>query len=297
MSTKNKIQKFISIIFILALLLSSVHAPGVSAQSQDGLKRQVNAQSGRVSFIGPESGRVLSASRALGTFIRPQDPALALAQRYAPEFGLQNPGRDLSEMKTAQSEAGRITVRYQQEYQGIPVLGGELIVNTNAKGDLYSINGEVSPDPSLQILSPQGTQPDIDSAQATQTALEAMAKWYQVAADEFVASEPELWIFDESHLQPSTRPVELVWRMEVTPKELGMPVRELVLVNAQKGSISLHFNQIDSAWGRETLKGKTNNSVENMPALAGITWYVSTTGDDANDCLTTLTPCHHQWSN
>ena len=35
-------------------------------------------------------------------------------------------------------------VRYQQNYQGIPVMGGELIVNTDENGDLYSMNGEVS---------------------------------------------------------------------------------------------------------------------------------------------------------
>jgi Zn-dependent metalloprotease len=136
-----------------------------------------------------------------------------------------------------------MTVRYQQNYEGIPVLGGELIINTNGSGDLYSINGEISPDISLS------TQPTIDSEQARQTALQAAAKWYQRIPEDFLTSEPELWIYDESLLQPSTRPVELVWRMEVTPKEIGMPVRELVLVNAQRGNISLHFNQIDTAWG------------------------------------------------
>ena len=130
----------------------------------DGLKRQVNAESGRVQFSSaPESGRVLPASKALGTFIRPQDPALALANRYAPEFGIKDPARELSEIKTSHPADGRVTVRDQQNYQGIPVLGvGELIVNTNPEnGDLYSMNGEVSPDLALQISSPQGTQPTI----------------------------------------------------------------------------------------------------------------------------------------
>jgi Zn-dependent metalloprotease len=133
-------------------------------------------------------------------------------------------------------------VRYQQTYQGIPVLGGELIVNTNDRGDLYSMNGEVSPDLSLQ------TQPGIDSAQAAETALQGMAKWYEQSPADFVTTDPELWIFDESLLRPSTRPAELVWRMEVTGREVGLPVRELVLVNARSGTVSLHFNQVDTAW-------------------------------------------------
>jgi Zn-dependent metalloprotease len=155
------------------------------------------------------------------------------------------------------------------------VLGGELIVNTNERGDLYSMNGEVSPNLSLQ------TQPTIDSARAAEIALQAMAKWYQRSPEDFAASEPELWIYDESLLRPSTRPVELVWRMEVIAKDNAMPVRELVLVNAERGGISLHFNQIDTAWDGKK-DNESNTHVENIPALAVATWYAATTGNDNN---------------
>src|SRR6476661_10516644 len=168
MSTHRSRLQFLSSIVILTMLFSGFALPSASAQGKsDGLKRQVNAQSGKVSFIGPESGRSLPASKVLGTgaAIRPQDPAMALAKRFGPEFGLKNPGRDLKEMKKNHSGEGRITARYQQSYQGVPVLGGELIINTNENGDLYSMNGEISPDLSLT------TQPTIDSVQARETAL------------------------------------------------------------------------------------------------------------------------------
>jgi bacillolysin len=243
MVTHRRRSQILSLLVILTMMLSMFRLPSVSAQGKDGLKRQINPQTGKVSFIGPESGRSLSASRALGTFIRPQNPSIALAKRFGPEFGLKNPERDLSELKTNRSDNGQISVRYQQNYQGVPIMGGELIVNTNENGDLYSINGEISAELSVQ------TQPTIDAEQARQTALRAAAKWYQRTVEDFIASEPELWIYDESLLRSSTRPAELVWRIEVTPKDLGIPVRELVLVNAERGSISLHFNQIDHAWG------------------------------------------------
>ncbi len=238
----GKFQKLLTCVVTLTMVFSAFNPINVLAQSGDGLKREKNAQSDRVSFIVPEKGRAVPASQALGLVNRPQDPALALANRYAPEFGLKNPGRDLSQMKTKHSKDGRLTVRYQQNYNGIPVMGGELIVNTNENGDLYSINGEVSPDLSLN------TQPTIDAAQAAQTALQAIAKWNQKSTSDFKTTEPQLWIFDESLLQSSTRPTELVWRMDVSAVNKGMPVRELVLVNAQNGTISLHFNQIDTAW-------------------------------------------------
>jgi Zn-dependent metalloprotease len=245
MFTKYKsVHRFLSFIVILTMTLSGVQPSPVSAQEGDGIQREVNAETGKVSFIGPENGRVLPASEALNRSLgsRPADAALALAKRFAPEFGLANPEQDLSEMKSNSRDDGRLIVRYQQNYEGIPVMGGELIVNTNENGDLYSMNGEVSPDLSLQ------TQPEIDSEQGRESALQAVAKWYQKTPADFVASEPELWIYDESLLHPSTRPIELVWRMEVTSADNNMPVRELVLVNAQKGGISLHFNQIDNAW-------------------------------------------------
>ncbi|HXD08794.1 MAG TPA: M4 family metallopeptidase, partial [Anaerolineales bacterium] len=188
----------------------------------------------------------LSTFRVLGLSLHPQDPARALADRFAPDFGIKDPTRELSAIKTNHAQDGRVIVRYQQNHQGVPVLGGELIVNTNENGDLYSMNGEVSPNLSLR------TQPGIDSDHATQTALQAIAKYYQKTPADFVVTNPELWIFDESLLQPSTRPAELVWRMEVTSKESGMPVRELALVNARTGGLSLHFNQIDNEWADRT---------------------------------------------
>ena len=57
MFTNNSNQKIISILFILAVLLSNIQTPVVSAQTGDGLKHQRNPESGKVSFIGPESGR------------------------------------------------------------------------------------------------------------------------------------------------------------------------------------------------------------------------------------------------
>jgi outer membrane protein assembly factor BamB len=243
MQTKQKFsQVLVAVIVVLTVTVSTFSPSLALGQSGDGLKRQYNAENGRVSFIGPESGHVLSAQKALGTFMRPQDPGMSLAKRFAPEFGIDDPERNLAEMKVSKPGDGRVTVRYQQTYQGIPVMGGELIVNTNEQGDLYSMNGEVSPGLSLQ------TQPEIASDKAQAAALGAVAKWYQGTPVDFVTSEPELWIYDESLLQPSTRPVELVWRMDVTPKNSSLPVHELVLVDARRGSISLHFNQIDTAW-------------------------------------------------
>ena len=240
--TRKFIQRLLTYLFLLSLILSLIQPESASAQTKDGIKRQVDPETGKVNFISSASGRPLPASQALG-FVpdRAADPALAIAQHFGREFGLRDAARELMAMRSDHAESGRVTIRYQQQYQGIPVLAGELIVNTNDQGDFYSMNGEVALD--LSLL----TQPTIGPEQASQIALQAAAKWYRKTTGDFVTSTPTLWIYDGSLLKPSQRPAELVWRMEVTPAASLMPVRELVLVNAQRGSISLHFNQIDAA--------------------------------------------------
>ena len=145
MTAKNTVLKVFSLLVVLAMTLTYVQPPAAQAQGGDGLVREVNAESGKVSFIRPEEGASLPAEKALGpASLMQEDPALALAARYAPEFGLQDAGRNLSIMKSSQDEDGLRTVRFQQSHEGVPVMGGELIVITNANGDLYSMNGEVS---------------------------------------------------------------------------------------------------------------------------------------------------------
>ena len=254
-TTHRIIQKVLTFVVLLSLTISGSSPYIASAQGNDGVNRNINSASGKLSFIGPANGSVLAASEALGSSSLgpPIDPAMALAKRFGPEFGLKNPEGDLTEMRAHRPGNGLVTIRYQQSYQGIPVIGGELIINTNENGDLYSMNGEVSPDLSLS------TQPTIDSEKALQSALQGVAKWYQKTPADFVTSEPELWIFDESLLRKSNRPAELVWRMEVTSADNSILVRELVLINAHRGGISLHFNQIDTAWSSHSSDSSANH--------------------------------------
>jgi Zn-dependent metalloprotease len=325
-TTKNTLKLF-SILAILTILFSNVQPQPVQAQDRDdgarrrvsaqrggdGLERQVNPASGKVNFIVPENGRVLPAKQALGQSIRPQDPGKALANRFGPEFGLTDPYQELAQVEKKQKPDGQVTVKFQQKYENVPVMGGELIVNTNGQGDLYSINGEISPDLSLS------TQAGINAAQAKNAALQGMAEWYDKTPGDFVATDPELWIYDEGLLKASTRPAELTWRMEVTAKDNSMPVRELVLVNAQDGSVSLHFNQVDTAWGQTRQKDDVPPTptpeppqpteppvstdvpdtieplmpVSEAPSAADLTgtWFVAPTGSDTNSCTDPGAPC------
>src|SRR5690349_19410208 len=104
MSTHRRFQIIVSTIFIITILFSGFGFEPAAAQGPDGIERQVNAETGKVSFLGPESGQVLPASAALGKAVRPQDPAMALAKRFGPEFGLGDPERELSAIRSKRAE-------------------------------------------------------------------------------------------------------------------------------------------------------------------------------------------------
>ena len=82
MSMHRTLFHTLSIIVILSMLFSGMVPSPASAQGPDGIERQVNPQTGKVSFLGPESGQVLAAADDLGKSTRPRDPAMALMKRH-----------------------------------------------------------------------------------------------------------------------------------------------------------------------------------------------------------------------
>jgi Zn-dependent metalloprotease len=265
----------ISILVGLTLLFQTGFLSGASAFAQgDGIRRSIHSQTGKLSFLGADPSSPIRMEAAMKVGLSPEARGIAILETYGREFGLKNPQEELRFLSSHETE-GRGTVRYQQVYQGIPIMAGELIVNTNGNGSLLSINGEVSPDMKLD------TRPKLDAEDARQRALAIVSQTYKLAEEELIVSEPELWIFDERLIQNNaTQPVHLVWRMEVTSE--NAPLRELVLVNAQNGKISLHFNQVDTSWTAEPTPVK-NDVIE--PVVASVVNPIAAPSSSVNTSL------------
>jgi DNA-binding beta-propeller fold protein YncE len=222
-------------VFATPQQISNDQFPAVKHEPKHG----TNPETGKVSFIGGEDPIfVPGVSDVKG--LPPHERGLGMANAYSKEFGLKNPSQELKLLKSEQDSNGKDVVHYQQMYKGVPVIAGEMIVNMNANGELLSISGEVSSDLTLD------TKPAIKAQEALKIALNEIAKLHNIDEKALTSTDPELWIFDESLMTASTRPVELVWRMEVTAKDAPRPIREMVLVNARTGNISFHLNQVDA---------------------------------------------------
>ncbi|MCI0711783.1 MAG: M4 family metallopeptidase, partial [Chloroflexi bacterium] len=233
---------------VLALLLAVVGVIGITpilaseqyqsstgvAQGDNGL-RAFNDQTGALNYINFGGNSGLRASNAT--------EATAIINNYTRQFGLAA-GSQMGLNRTMQTRSRSFYYRFQQKFNGIPVLAGEMILAVDPKGNVAAISGEVAQD-----LSNVATSPQITGAAATQSALNYVARASGLSASAFTATQPQLAIYDASLISPFTDPPMLVYELEVQAP--GAPFNYLVLVNADTGGVTLGFNQIDTHWQGE----------------------------------------------
>jgi Zn-dependent metalloprotease len=218
-----------------------------------------HAYNGKVRFVGTKAGKPLPRPAGLAADAPPETAARTFLAEYGALFGLRDQAQELAILRQQEVEGGRAFVRFQQVYQGVPVLGGELIVQLDPDRNVVSANGELLPSTNLPTTD-LPIQPTVEAEAAAQTALTLVAKAYNLAPENLSASTPTLWLYDPRLLgAPGPQITTLVWRTEVRVKELA-PVRELVLVDAQTGHVSLHFNQVDAAKYRKVYDNNNNRN-------------------------------------
>ena len=102
-------------------------------------------------------------------------------------------------------------VRYQQVYNKISCYGGRVDREHEIRWESAFDQWWVSP--CLKVE----TQPKVNAEMASQMALRAIAKEYNLKTTDLTISKPELSIFDERLIQDNAiQAAHLVWRMEVT---------------------------------------------------------------------------------
>jgi Zn-dependent metalloprotease len=271
----------------MLLQLSQAFAAASLAQLQaDGARLVTNAQTGVIRFVGFD-GQTLSATGA--------DPAIqrlpaqaAAAQHlanYGKLFGLSDPARETSVKKHVDEASGRSVTRYQQNYQGIPVIGGELIVNQTDQKQLSSISGKVSPNLKLD------TTAKISQQQAADSAVLAVAKWYSLAAEQIATPKATLSVYDSRLISPFAEPVALVWQMEVRTKTI-LPIREFIAINANTGTIVLHFNQVPHAKNRLTYDAHSTDPTDPANPAGVIATFVCGEGNSTCNGITDAVFAH-----
>ncbi len=188
-------------------------------------------------------GRPLPRPSGLPSSARPAEVALRVASDHATELGLG--AGDLAAAATAPTAAGGSVVRLQQHVGGVPVMGGEVVVDLDPSGATRSASSDLLPGP-----APATTTPTISSAQAATTAVGVSRKALRARpAPMLVASAPVLVIFDPRvYGAPGVPRATLVWRSTVT-SPVDAELRRTVLVDATTGGVVLNLDQTEHAQG------------------------------------------------
>jgi bacillolysin len=256
---KQSVVKAFSLLTLFSLVVSAFGPGAGVATAQEGEPptpppqeespeaRALEALGAIITYDASGDARFISFEEPDKTIPRPDavspdtsrpDAAREFLATYGAVFGLTDANSNLLVKEETTAPKGSY-VHFQQTFQGIPVFGGELIVQLDSNNNIRSANGEVTSDISVS------TSPTIDGGTAAQTAIEAVAKWYATDSSRLTTTPPELWVYDPSLVGTGDDgPIQLAWRLEVSAIDLA-PIRELVLVDAHLGSIALHFSQID----------------------------------------------------
>jgi bacillolysin len=160
-----------------------------------------------------------------------QEKASYFLQQNKSFFEVQDPRTQLKVKERTVSETGANFIRYEQEYQGIPIYGSEAIVEVQQR-DITSVTAAYSPDLEINV------QPALRSLQAEEIALNALDD-----PNGQILSPTRLVIYDANLFgESSTTIPKLAWDVIV-----GSTVDIRIvsyLVDAQMGTILLSLEEV-----------------------------------------------------
>ena len=242
---------------------AAVVTPMAARDTGDGTNHIVSADEAR--RVGRPAGVAAGAPAAT--------VARAFATQQAGALGLRG---ELAARRSARTAAGTSVVSFDQEFSGVPVIGGQVVVEVGADGTPHGALSET-----LTTAAPS-LAPGITAAAASKAAIAAVARDLGVPAWTLTASAPELSIFDPALLDaPSAGGTRLVWQTEVRSTK-RLDVRQYVLVDARKGVIALSFSQIHHALDQDICdQGNVRSTGLNYPCADPVWQQDDPTSGDA----------------
>lgn len=142
-------------------------------------------------------------------------------RNYQNLFRIVDAENEFSISKEFADEMGKTHIRFQQQYQGVPVWGSEIIVHLDPDGSIYCVGGRTIPTPEVSV------HPTIDSRTAVTMVMALFPADYSLLS------------IGRCVYTRNTAP-KLAWKAEV----VGGPDKAyLVFLDAITGELLLRFNQ------------------------------------------------------
>ncbi len=154
---------------------------------------------------------------------------------------------DLSVKRVSRDELGNTSIRYSQMKNGLPVVGGELVIHMDKNNVIFAANGSARDGES--VLSVARTTPEIAVASALNSTV-----GYRIAPE----GEPRL-VYIRSN---QTDKLTLAYEVVVTGEGRELPIRDHVFVSAADGkTVVERATDIHTALNRAVYSGNNTTSL------------------------------------
>jgi len=237
--------------------------PGAAAAAEHSLRAAADQpptirkdRSGVIRTLTAKPGHALRRPAGIAATASPDAAARGFLRSYGAAFGLRDSGVSLKTVRTDRTAEGDRITRFQQQVGGVPVLGGNVIVATQADGDVIGATSEIS------AQTDASTATRITKEQAVRRALFTVARGAKVKAQD-LRGKAERFMFDPQILGvPGRAGLRPTWQVEVT-KPGDPELDKLVLVDGTLGAIALTVDL--HAEGRSRLVCDYANSPASTP--------------------------------
>lgn len=209
-------------------------APGRARYSADGFLRHLAAGPGRHFVM--KGGGAASAD--------PEKNAREFLSQWGELFVAPSPSAGFT-LRKLSATGGRQYVRFDQAYAGMPVFSAQMIVQIE-QGYVTNVQADLLHDFDLFDQGTIPLLPGVTADEARQAALDLMTP--KSSSGMLVADLPALMIYAPPVVGNAGGPA-LVWKTVVESTD-GPYIRELVLVDAHRGSIALNFTMVETAMTR-----------------------------------------------
>lgn len=220
-----------------------------AAQAMRSLERAAGSEAqitqshltGLAKFVtaGPHHSIPLSVSRGEPAEAR----GLAFLAEHGASFGILDSSQVRVVARTDPDETGMEHIRLQKIHEGLPVTGGQLLLHLRGSG-VTAVSAKTLPD-----LDNLDIHPAIRPDAALATARRLMEG--RLGSDEAQYSLPRLEIFNRGLLDGTPQLTHLAWFVEARRPE----GREFIWIDAHRGDLLLHFDQVTPQLNRNVFSG------------------------------------------
>lgn len=209
-------------------------------------------RSGLVSFVRTSPDTPL---QNFAVFVSAEDRARSfLAANQSAFIDLDTPLELIVVKISGPDVVGQTSIRFAQQINGIPVVGGELILHLNDAG-VTAVNSRLVPN-----LANVPLQATISADSALTVAKQRVLKQLGPATAAF--SSAQLVVIDAAVFGGLNNTAVLAWYVEAT----GPSVWEKIWINATTGELVASINQITEARNRITYDARNTSTIPNVAA-------------------------------